>query len=157
MSRLATWLAVSALLVLAGCAGLSNPVHDTTSTTTTPGATGPAEFHAIDSVTVAPGERTTTTITAENVGEFTIGGVGPDNVSVSAQTLAPRPDQVATTMPAYYSWEQVQSSVKIVVEVDANSNATPGTYRFDVLAWNDTNHSHANGTTGTLAVTVSEE
>ena len=156
MSRLPC-LAVAVLLVLTGCAGLTSPAGNDTSTTTTPEAIGSAEFRAIDSVTVAPGEHTTATITAKNVGEFHIAGVGPDNVSVSAESLHPRPDQIATTMPAYYSWDEVQPSVQVVLSVDAASDAQSGTYQFDVLAWNDTNHSHANGTTGTLTVTVSEE
>lgn len=159
---------VCLVLLTAGCSGpgpaeTNTPTKsaETGQTTTAPTTTAPDKPvppAAIDAsnVTVERGGSVVVVVEASNVGEVHVEATEQDHVSLSYSnaTFAPSPSYVVATLPPYWVWEPVESSVRGKVPVTVAADAPTGTYRFNVVAWNGTDHEHENGSTDTFVVTV---
>lgn len=154
-------LPVVLLLVSAGCVGggtvTAPPPSETapTSSTTHSGSVPPASVNISD-VTVVQGESAVIGVTARNVGEFHLDAGVQSNLTVPYEntTFEPSPTFTVTTHPPYWAWEPVRSTVTLQIPLHTTNSTSVGTYRVEAVAWNDTEHTHENGTTETFVVQV---
>ncbi len=147
-------LALVATLALAGCSA----DEPTAAALELPGGEGVGV--AATNHTLAPGESATVTVRAAEVGELTVRPADDyrdalrfdwRNVSVD-----PAPSGAVDTLPPYYTWDVVRGDVTAAVRVRAAEDAPAGSYAFDAVAINNTDHDHDSNATARFVVRVTE-
>lgn len=106
------------------------------------------------------GRQREVSIAARDAGELRFEGwVQTDELSVDwgDATASPSFDRVVQTLPPYYVWDPVESRVTLSAPVTVSENATPGAYTANVTVWHDLSHSHENGSTVSVTITVRNE
>jgi len=87
-------------------------------------------------VTLAPGERASVTVRAENVDRLRFGVSFLDSDAVTAESfdVTPSPDAVMESFPPVWSWNDPQSSVEATMVLRASADAPDVTVSYDVTA-----------------------
>jgi len=158
-------IAVVVAVALAGCVGAPTPSESTespaTNTPTTSGDVDEQYDDRVDSVQLAPGETTTVTLDLNDVGELHLppesenaDESAPVRIETDWDGLSPEPTRFVETLPPYWVWDTVQSTVAVTFTVTVERGTSPGTYDVVYEAYNDTSHDHQEGTFGTIRVAV---
>jgi hypothetical protein len=155
-------------VALAGCVGVptasESPESPATNTPTTSSDVDEEYDDRVDSVQVAPGGTTTITLDLHDVGELYLppesenpGENAPVTLETDWGALSPEPARVVETLPPYWVWDAVQSTVSVTFTVAVEPGTSPGTYDVVYEAYDDTSHDHQEGTFGTIRVQVVAE
>lgn len=112
--------------------------------------------------TLAPGEQSTVSVEAENVGSMHVSALpamspAPDAVYIDLTDadLTPDPSSGAESFPPYWNWGRSRQSVTVTLPLRIGSDVRSGDYEYGVAVWNDADRS-SEGTERTFSITVSE-
>ena len=116
-------LVVVLAVCLAGCAGVTD-------------SPPPAPTLGVENGTLAPGETTTLTIQATNVGELTYGLENDTALAVTELDAEPPPTSGADSYPPHWFWSSPPESVTVTITLTAAETARPGAYVGTLTVWN---------------------
>lgn len=154
-SRSLAVLCTALLLLAAGCTGSPSQPGSPTPTDESPGS----DRIQVDDVTLEQGQRSHISIQATDVGELWFSNNPPaEGVTVEWNmenvTFSPEPQVQVDTLPPYWVWENVTSSVTVAVPIRAAENAPRGRYTYEISVVDDTNHDHESAVSETVTVEI---
>ena len=106
-------------------------------------ADGPPSVDA-PTVELGPGEETTVTVEAENLGSMQIiatmaSADDPDvpqpSINLSDATLTPHPNYVQESYPPYWNWSLPRATVTCEVPISVTGKVPPREYVFTATVW----------------------
>ncbi|MFC4543452.1 hypothetical protein ACFO5R_16090 [Halosolutus amylolyticus] len=106
---------------------------------------------------LAPGEETTITVTAHNVGSLILSlphSRERVRIDVNDASVSPSPTSQEDSYPPYWNWWRPRQTVEVVVPVSVAADAEPGTVRYGVTVWNRSDREAADSISEEFAITV---
>lgn len=154
-SRSLAVLCTAVVLLTAGCVGSPSQSRSLTPTDEEPGS----DRIQVEGITLEQGQRGNLSIRATQVGEMWF-SQNPSAEGITVEwnmenvTFSPEPQVQVDTLPPYWVWENVTSSVTVSVPIRAADNATPGRYTYEISVVDDTSHDHEAAVSETVTVEV---